>query len=128
MIVLRFPNMFASRLSLALVAAAMVAAPAAAQRNAAAGPRPILSATDGRFLAGTCASRDPGNRSFCYGYIFGIADEMVLQGLMCRPGTLNGDQLVTLVRSHLASSPNDLPLHASILVRRVLAANNPCRR
>jgi hypothetical protein len=121
--------MFASRLSLSLVAAALVAAPAAAQRNAAAGPsRPILSATDGRFLAGACASPDAGNRSFCYGYIFGIADVMVLQGLMCRPGTLKGDQLVTLVRSHLASSPNDLPLHASVLVRRVLAANYPCRR
>jgi hypothetical protein len=121
--------MFAFRLSLAIAAAAMVAVPASAQRNAAAGPaRPILSATDGRFLAGACASNESANRSFCYGYIFGIADDMALQGLMCRPATLNGEQLVTFVRSHLSASPGDLQRHASVLVRRVLAANFACPR
>jgi hypothetical protein len=121
--------MFASRLFFAMAAAALAAAPVASQRNtAAAGVNPVLSATDGRFLAGACGSQDASNRSYCYGYIFGIADEMALQGLMCRPATLKGDQLVTLVRSHLAASPNDAQRHASVLVRRVLAANFPCAR
>lgn len=121
--------MFAYRLSLALAAVLVAATPAAAQRSAsAAPPAPVLSATDGRFLNNACSSRDSANRSFCYGYIFGIADEMVLQGLICRPATANGDRLVSLVRSHLAASPADLARHASVLVRRVLAATYSCRR
>lgn len=121
--------MFAYRIALALLPASLAAPPVAAQRNAAAqAPPPVLSATDGRFLSGACGSPDASNRSFCYGYIFGIADEMVLQGLMCRPATVKGDQLVSVVRAHLAASPNDLAKHASVLVRRVLAANFSCRR
>jgi hypothetical protein len=121
--------MFAYRLSLALAATLAAAGPAVAQRSASGGSyQPVLSATDGRFLQNACSVSDAANRSFCNGYIFGIADDMVLQGLICRPGTANGSQIVNLVRSHLAASQADLPRHAAVLVRRVLAATYPCRR
>jgi hypothetical protein len=122
--------MFAFRFlpPLALAAAAL-AQPALAQSGAAnRAAQPILSATDGRWLASACVSRQAGDRSFCYGYVLGIADQLATNGAVCRPATVSGEQLVNTVRSHLAASPNDLQRHASFLIRRVLAASYPCRR
>lgn len=103
-------------------ALAAAAAPAAAQRG------PLLSATDGRWLAGACASTRPADRSYCYGYVAGVADQLALQGAMCRPANANADQIVGTVRGHLAASGPDLGRHATFLIRRVLTAAYPCRR
>jgi hypothetical protein len=119
---------FRSSIALALTGAPLAAAPASAQGSPVIGSAPVMSATDGRWLANACASTEAGNRSFCYGYILGMTDQLVIGGAVCRPATLSGEKLVNLVRSHLAASPSDLQRHASYLVRRVLAATHPCRR
>lgn len=108
---------------LALAAAASLAA-----GGAAAQPRPLLSGTDGRWLAGACASERPQDRSYCYGYITGVVDILSLEGAICRPPRGTIEQLVQLVRSHLAASPADSGRHATFLIRRVLTATYPCRR
>lgn len=122
--------MFASRLALPLLiaAAAFGAVPAVGQAPAGRSEAPLLSATDGRWLFNACASNQAANRSFCFGYVVGIADHLAMDRLLCRPAGAGGEQLVGLVRSHLAASPNDLSRHAAFLVRRVLLATYPCRR
>jgi hypothetical protein len=122
--------MFASRLVLPLIiaAAGFAAVPALGQASTSRPAAPLLSATDGRWLFNACASNQAANRSFCFGYVIGIADHLAMDRLVCRPAGAGGEQLVGLVRSHLAASPNDLARHAAFLVRRVLLATYPCRR
>jgi hypothetical protein len=116
-------------LAAACAAATAIAPPALAQRGPVIrGGQPLLSGTDGRWLANACASREAADRSFCYGYILGLTDQLSLSGQICRPANVTGDLLVSTVRSHLTASPNDLQRHASLLVRRVLAARYPCQR
>ena len=121
--------MFAFRFlpPLALAAAALAGPVLAQSASTNRAAQPILSATDGRWLASACVSRQAGDRSFCYGYVLGIADQLATSGAVCRPATISGEQLVNTVRSHLAASA-DLQRHASFLIRRVLAASYPCRR
>ena len=110
------------KLSGLLAIALVLAAPAAAQ------PRALLSGTDGRWLAGACGSDRPQDRSYCYGYITGVVDQLSLEGAICRPAAGTIEQIVTTVRSHLAASPADSNRHATFLIRRVLTATFPCRR
>ena len=109
---------------LALTAAAALAAAA----SAGAQPRALLSGTDGRWLAGACGSERPQDRSYCYGYITGVVDQLSADRAICRPAGGTMEQIVTTVRSHLAASPADSGRHATFLIRRVLTATYPCRR
>ena len=107
---------------LALTAAVSLGSGAGAQ------PRALLSGTDGRWLAGACASERPQDRSYCYGYITGVVDQLSADRAVCRPAGGTIEQIVTTVRSHLAASPGDSGRHATFLLRRVLTATYPCRR
>jgi len=122
--------MSASRIVLPFLATiALAGAPVFAQGGVPIGARkPLLSGTDGRWLSKACGSQQPGDRSFCYGYVLAIADQLAVNGTVCRPATVSADQLVQLVRSHLAARPGDLTRHASYLIGRVLGANYPCSR
>ena len=108
---------------LALDAAASLAA-----TTSIAQPKALMSGTDGRWLAGACASDRPQDRSYCYGYITGVVDQLSAERAVCRPAGGTMDQIVSTVRSHLAASPADSNRHATFLIRRVLAATYPCRR
>ena len=108
---------------LALAPAAALLAPAVEAQ-----PRALLSGTDGRWLASACASERPQDRSYCYGYITGVVDQLSLEGAVCRPAGGTIDQIVQIVRSHMAASPADSGRHATFLIRRVLGATYPCRR
>ena len=108
---------------LALTAGASLAA-----STGLAQPQALLSGTDGRWLAGACASERPQDRSYCYGYVTGVVDQLSAERAICRPARGTIEQLVMTVRSHLAASPADAGRHATFLIRRVLTATYPCRR
>lgn len=113
------------RTSLTLIITAAIAA-AALPAGASAQASRVLSATDGARLLGFCSSRLPSDQGYCYGYITGAIDQLALQGAICVP--VQFDQVIAVVRSHLAASGPDLKRHATFLIGRVLKATYPCRR
>ncbi|HZG08106.1 MAG TPA: Rap1a/Tai family immunity protein [Allosphingosinicella sp.] len=86
----------------------------------------VVSATDGASLAAACSSQRPADQGYCYGYVTGIADQLAVEGAICLPAQF--DQVIMLVRSHLAASGSESRKHATFLVGRVLKATYTCRR
>jgi hypothetical protein len=60
---------------------------------------------DGASLAAACSSQRPADQAYCYGYVTGIADQLAVDGTICLPTQF--DQVMMLVRSHLAASAAD---------------------
>jgi hypothetical protein len=107
-----------------MIIAALAASALPAAASAQAGR--VLSGTDGARLLSFCSSAKPGDQGYCYGYITAAMDQLALGGAICVPAQY--DQVIAVVRSHLAASGPDIKKHATFLIGRVLRATYPCRR
>lgn len=107
----------------ALVAAVVAAVP---DRWARAG------FSDGNELYELCNDNDSNrNWGICYGYITGVADTLYSGAVVtgwraCVPKPISRQQVVDVVKRHLANYPSDRPLAAESVIAFALAEAWPC--
>lgn len=77
-------------------------------------------------LVSHCRDSDDDVMDFCSGYIFGLADGLSAGGKVClRPG-VTANQILAVVKKHLAEHPEAHDRHPSFVVGQSLSAAFPC--